>query len=116
MLDAILMISKKLRNNSKIESGSSAKAAYGSCYKIDASLPCIFKKQTNKQELKGSALLQENFPEGGGGPRNPPACLVAAREGARPRIFWMFCRIDIVHRIYRKMKEQSVVSSPSKFR
>lgn len=103
MLDAILMISKKLRNNSKIESGPSAKAAYGSCYKIDASLLCIFKnKQTNKknkQELKGSALLQENFPEGGGGPRNPPACLVAAREGARPRIFWMFCRIDIVHRI-----------------
>lgn len=38
------------------------------------------------------AVLQENFPAWGGGPRKPPACLVAALEGARPSIFWMFCK------------------------
>ena len=26
------------------------------------------------QDLKGSAWFEENFPEGRGGPSNPPAC------------------------------------------
>jgi len=34
--------------------------------------------------------VYENLAACGGGPKNPPACLVAAREGARPNIFWMF--------------------------
>lgn len=46
LLGAILIwiISKKSRNNSELESGPSAKALYGSCYKIVASLIWMFKK------------------------------------------------------------------------
>lgn len=35
---------------------------------------------------------------GGGWPNMPP-CLLAAREGANPSSFWMFCRIDMVHKM-----------------
>lgn len=55
-----------------------------------------------------------NWP--GVGPKRPPPCLLAARDGAKPNIFWMFCRIDIVHRMYRNIKEHSEISSPGRFR
>lgn len=34
-------------------------------------------------------------------------CFEAALEGAKPNSFWIFCLIDIVHNIYRNIKEQS---------
>lgn len=40
---------------------------------------------------------QENLAACGGGPRKPPACFVAALEGARPSIFWMFWSEDTKH-------------------
>lgn len=47
-----------------------------------------------------------NWP--GAAPKSPPLCLLAARDGAKPSNFWIFCRMDIVHRMYRKMNEHSV--------
>ena len=35
-------------------------------------------------------------------------CLEAARDGANPNAFWIFWRMDIVHKMYKKIKEQSV--------
>lgn len=46
-----------------------------------------------------------NWP--GAGPKNPFPCLLAALDGANPNIFCMFCLIDIVHKIYKNMKEHS---------
>lgn len=51
-----------------------------------------------------------------GGPNKPPPCLLAARDGAKPNIFCIFCLIDIVHKMYKNIKEQSVKSSPAKLR
>uniref|UniRef100_A0A0B6ZB84 Uncharacterized protein n=1 Tax=Arion vulgaris TaxID=1028688 RepID=A0A0B6ZB84_9EUPU len=48
------------------------------------------------------------LPSCDGGVKKPVPCLLAALEGAKPRSFWMFCLIDIVHKMYRKMNEQCV--------
>lgn len=42
-------------------------------------------------------------------------CLLAARDGEKPKIFCTLVRIDIVHRMYKKMNEHSVKSVPCKF-
>ena len=35
-------------------------------------------------------------------------CFDAALDGAKPNAFWMFCLMLIVHKMYKKMNEQSV--------
>ncbi len=42
--------------------------------------------------------------------------LLTAREGSTPNNFCKFCLVDMVHKTYKKMNEQSVKSSPFKLR
>lgn len=44
----------------------------------------------------------------GAAPKSPPLCLLAALDGAKPSNFCIFCRIDMVHKIYKKINEHSV--------
>ena len=56
----------------------------------------------------------ENFAAWGGGPKNPPACLVAALDGARPSIFWMFCGCQSYNSLANRTdNKQSMMTCPS---
>lgn len=55
--------------------------------------------QWNEHEINDTHTFNIYLNWPGAAPNSPPPCLLAALDGANPSSFWIFWRIDMVHKI-----------------
>ena len=96
---------KKSRNNSKLESGPNVKAAYGSCYKVVASL---------MTGIIGFFLISKEFTRKRWRAKKSTCLLGGSLWRGKAENLLDVPSNYMVERIHRKMKEQSVLSSSSR--